>query len=344
MRLVIHPGFGKCASSSLQATLSLSPVYNLDSKRRFHYLCLGKDSILSGEHITKRARASAFDYASSVNASVLSKNSEKLNHLLEAVLEEYPSEDLLILSCEGWCQEPAQLNCLPVLQSLAEECVFISLVRAPVSWINSAFWQWGAWSNVSQETWINKAGLRGANWFQSLMEIADVFPHAQHKVIPLTRGTDVIEAFFAAIGMQHKFFKKLRKISNNTSLPLEILHLYLRFPELRPDPHSSAIDFKIGRLLSDKTLTLLNRKPWAITHAQVSILIDLLSQSVDNLADRFLNKESTNLLKADEEWLSAKAYLKRDYVSVERLRSAPVFGSKAAEALLRDVVIGVNRQ
>ncbi len=342
MKIFVHPGFGKCASSSLQAILSNYPNHNLDSKSHLHYLCIGKDSIIVGEQITNRSRNNSFGYLSSANASVIAQNAASLNDQLLRIIDSLPANDVIILSCEGWCGDPRSLKTLDVLSSTKHECIFISFVRAPVSWINSAFWQWGAWSDLSQADWITKAGSKGANWFQALELASREFPLAQHKVIPLTRGADVITAFFREIGMESNYISELNMSSSNVSLPLEILHLYLRFPDLRPTPHASAIDFRIARLISSQTLMLLQRKPWAITKAQVSNLIDLSSPSISNLSEHYLSTEAQAAIGDDDEWTSPDAYADRDYVSIDSLKKVPALGSYAAENLLKDMIMGIK--
>lgn len=342
MKLVVHPGFGKCASSSLQATLSLSPKQALDSTRSLHYMCIRKDSVLCGSQIIAAAKKSPYGYISSINAEHLRPNAVKLNSLLSDALDALPSSDTAILSCEGWCQDYHSLATLPVFRELGEQCTFVSLVRAPVSWINSAFWQWGAWSGLGQEEWINRAGARGANWLSAIQKCQAIFPEASHKVIPLTRGTDILRTFFLSIGMEDKCFKRLNTISNNISLPLEIIHLYLRYPELRPSPHVSQIDFKISKVLSDSSLSILHRKPWAARYADVVSLTRRLSQPTTELINGYFDDRTRDLVQQDDEWSCTEAYKDREYVSIESLRKTPLFGSRVAEALLRDFAVAIN--
>lgn len=341
VKLVIHPGFGKCASSSLQATLSESPIYPLDSTRKFHYLCLTSNDVLAGEQIKNRTARGVYGYTSSVNISGIHDNFQALNDLLSQRVSELPSGDIAILSCEGWCQELDKLSQIQIIKELGEECAFIFFVRAPVSWINSAFWQWGAWSDLSQEAWINNAGARGANWVNYLNKCNEHFPDAQQLVIPLTRESNVLQIFFERIGMSETSFSRLPKIRNNISLPLEILHLYLRFPELRPSPHASEIDFKMASAISDLSLGHLNRQPWAIRSSDVISLMTNLSESVRDLLNVYLDDESRALVDHEPEWIDPSAYSRREYVSVEQLKQVPVFGSLPAESLLKDFAVAL---
>ena len=342
MKVFIHIGFGKCASSSIQTTLSQNPVIDISKNKKLHYICITPNEVITGRHITDRAARTPFGYLSSANASNLLANAEKLSEKLSRVFSSLPQDDIALLSCEGWCREPAELAKVVALTEPGVDCSFIAIVRAPVSWINSAFWQWGAWSSASQDEWIMRFGIKGASWASSLDKVKKYFPLAEFNVVPITRGVDVSREMFSIAGVPIDRIASIKIVRNNISLPLEILHMYLRFPELREGPHDSAIDFRIGRLIKPSTLQLLTASAWAIKQDQISSILTTTAPEIDRLCSHYFNKEATALIRADSQWIDSETYKTKNYISIDNLRKTPVFESIATESLFRDLLMSLK--
>lgn len=304
-------------------------------------MCLTSKGVFTGSEVTSRASKSPFKYCSSADTSILTKDSDIVSRIASNKLNELSEGDIGLMSCEAWVNDLHSLAKLKFISELKDQCTFVILVRAPISWINSAYWQWGAWMSALQHDWIMRASKR-ARWVVKLRQIRELFPFARLKVIPMVSGEDSVRAFFMELGLESALSKGLKIIRNNVSLPLDIIHLYHRFPELRPGPHTSRVDFYVAEAISKKTRELLPGSPWGLTHEELVRIHNVLKPENEALATEFLDTENSQRIERDSKWSSVSDYIHRPHVSSDYLRKTPAFGSTTAEAMIKDIVVALR--
>lgn len=294
---ILHVGFGKCGSSALQTALSASPSL-LDSKGRpVEYVALRPEGVLRRSDLAKAARRSAFGYESSVAARALADCSDEDLASKAQVLAELAGDDegRVIISNEGWINQRSMFDETGLLPALGLECEVVVYARPPVEWINSAWWQWGAWTGATFGHWLN--GTLGKVKWADLVEPWRNVPGIKKVTVRLL-PRDVVSDFCGLAGVSPP-----TGVGANASLPGSVLRLYQRHSELRPGPHSSAIDFILARNLWQSE----GKTPWVIGPETVEQIIEATQNSNTALLD-YLEPDSREIMRCDPRWWDAEAY------------------------------------
>jgi len=144
---ILHIGAGKCGSSSLQSSLSRTGKQLCTSDNiHFEYVAIRDNGeIFRSEDIqlylqnTGYPSISSFDITSqSIDKVGISLAASQLNVIAEQDVNP-------VLSCEGWTSRATMFQEQQILEKLGLQPSVIMFVRPPLDWINSAWWQWGAW-------------------------------------------------------------------------------------------------------------------------------------------------------------------------------------------------------
>jgi len=342
MKLVLHVGFGKCASSSLQATLSHSPVIRIGDNTTLYYGVIKRKRIFYGDAIHGATDSSVFGYCASDHLLKLKNHLRAIRNKIAKLSELLGDNSVLLLSCEAWHNHPQLIREMIPVELLAGNVEILCIVRAPVSWINSAYWQWGAWTSLTQSQWIRQVGLKRVDWNKHLNSIKAILPEVPLRVFPITSSADVIRLIFTALNFDASTLNDTLILRSNTSLPLEILHLFVRYPELRDGPHSSGIDFLISKIISPKTSGILNTQPFSLSKDEISDLIESTAYSCHQLAENHLTASARDAIQADAQWTCADYYSKFNYVSREQLENRSLCDSVALECILADALVFIR--
>jgi hypothetical protein len=217
-------------------------------------------SILLGDHISTQAQKSVSGYIASDLTGRLAENQTKLRTELRSIVHNLNSNDSLVLSCEGWHCNVSELLRLEIFEDYLDAIHLLVLVRPYVSWINSAFWQWGAWTQSNIDEWLGVSAIPGCMWGSLISKIHEECTPPV-KVIPIIKGKNCLEDVLKYLDVDDSLIPLISKVIHNTSLPAEILQLYLRYPALRPTRHSSELDFWMSSAISSETSKLLSPTP-----------------------------------------------------------------------------------
>lgn len=289
MRIILHIGAGKCGSSAIQEHFSHHPVLELAKSKVFNYGALeANGTITTGPTLRKKAEVSPFDYISSINLKSLDLKQDEILRNLTASLKQISKRcELLLLSNEGWHQESelfAWFN--EAFAAYPVDVVFV--VRPPVFWLNSAWWQWGAWTGASVERWIHQ-NIKNVCWSHfakawSALECVQTF-----EVVPL-RG-NILSYFYQKIGLPNE-----PATLSNKSLPDSILRVYQHRPELRPSPHESKLDFSLARHLPCQ-----GKPDWVIPRPTIWKIISSTHTSNQELLE-YMSSEDAAFVNEDSRW------------------------------------------
>lgn len=303
-RIVLHIGGDKCGSSSIQAFLSNYTINNDESTGKcFEYACLQPQGLIRGKNIRGKAISRPCGYLNSINLQKLASLS---NDTLSSIRSDIAtSPNSLIFSNEGWLRSSHEsLTLLTDLMSQTTgdfQLEAIAFVRPPVSWINSAWWQWGAWQeSLNFDEWVDKA-IKSTHWSKFLTRIKQNPAISKLSVEPM-RG-DIVDQLCSSLTIKPSSSNKFRV---NSSLPAVALKLYQEHRNLRPSPHDCRNDFIIQRAMA-KSANIYNGPPWVLSTHQVERILKATKESASELLE-LVSPDARHNILGDERWWDASSF------------------------------------
>ena len=314
MKLILHIGMSKCGSSALQSYLS-SVAFQQAVGGGAVYVALHQGGVVfHGDDLIKRAAVSPHGYwtshAGEIVADLSPANRVRVCSELRELGQRYGT---VIMSNEGWGARPHLFGEEGLFADLAGngfEIVVLAYVRPQVEWMNSAWWQWGAWTKAPLERWVNQNRPR-AKWSNILQEW--VIKPWVTQVDARLLDTNVVHTFMSYLGFSVEAGSRV-----NSSLPGVVLRLFQRNRELRPGPHDSAVDFALARQLRIEQ----GKSPWVIGPKRVEQLLEYYREDNQQLAD-LLPREQSEAMLADPRWWSMDPYLERELQPAQIKRLNP---------------------
>lgn len=309
MNCILHIGAGKCGSSSLQTALSHNPNFTGGNGATYKYVCIelpGTRLLRDGE-LLRAACANAHQYCCSRPASLWAPEPCTIESLRQQFGDLLAGGFTPILSWEDWINEAGLFSELRILPRLGLNAKVVVFIRPQIPWINSAWWQWGAWSGLDFERWLSARAMAMVGWAE-LIESWQAVPGVESvDVYAATR--DVVATFYRAIEAEPP-----GSAISNVSLDAAILRFFQRNSEFRPHEHASPIDFVLQRCLAAGA----KRTPWVIPQARIAELIDYFRPSNERLL-ALVSPNERRLIENDPGWWDADAYRDR-----EALPSGPI--------------------
>ena len=178
-------------------------------------------------------------------------------------------------------------------------------IRPPARWINSAWWQWGAWDSKKQnfDNWLVSA-IKKTNWHKYILMLLNYKNINKFSIYPLS--SDVIEQL-------HRYLKlnsNIKKISEtNNSLPKEALKFFLDNRSYRPSAHQNKNDSKISELIEKRNYKF--NPPWVLNQSHLKLIMDNTYKSNKELLN-FLDKRSQELIINDPEWWDSNSFKEKE--------------------------------
>lgn len=290
--LIVHIGFGKTGTSSLQEYLSFHGVDRIDDTN-FCYASWSQDGrFIFGNALKEAAIASPHRYVVSTPSLPSS-----FRGLVEGILKLKSMGLVPILSQEDWARTGA---ILPALEQLKLKATVISYIRPQVEWFNAGWWQWWTWINDFNhpEDVLRAWSVGFLHWARQLSRWHKS-PSVETLVVRL-HCKDVVEDFIHFLG--GSVVTRLKR--HNTSLDPLILKLYKSIPNLR-EKYNAEIDSVLSPILSKG-----RRAPWVLSRKLVKqIILDTWQDNKDLL--QYLNPEQRNVMSEDHRWWDVKAYESR---------------------------------
>lgn len=236
-RLILHVGAPKCGSSALQTALSRQPTCTTPEGMTLRYTAQikvwGTSRPVSGAQLKRGARYSPYGYLSWSNFAPGAMPATTVS-AVNAMLRWSERRPVVpVLSNEGWVRHHAEFGAL--LDAAGHPPVdVVAFLRAPVDWLNSAYWQWGAWSTHSMDTWLERSGTPYD--FVDRLEAWARIPNVRLRVFPAR--PDVTRHFASAYGIELS-----GDTVRNVSSPPSLIGFLLRNRQFRPTGHDARSEF-----------------------------------------------------------------------------------------------------
>jgi SAM-dependent methyltransferase len=299
-KLYIHAGFPKCGSSSIQTFLSNQGNFYAKDGNKLLYAALLGNNIVYGHSLREMAMNNPVGYISSIPWRTRQNSIEEYFETVGEQLLNLLMNNHVILSQEAWIEEYSFWKKINLFEKNEIEVNFICYIRPQIEWVNSGWWQWGAWSNFSLDDWINSI-MHGIKFGDRIDEFKNIKWIKQIHVRLLTRN--LISDFSKLLDLNTT--NNVDEASNlivNKGLPNGMLRLFQLHRELRPGPHDSNIDTVLTRHLQ------LNGKPaWVLNETQISRIIRETQQSNKKLI-QLLDEDCRTDFEADLRYWDAAAF------------------------------------
>jgi hypothetical protein len=294
-RLILHVGASKCGSSALQTFLSSHPLLYSDVGENLEYGAITNKGIIYQRELTLSAAQNISGYISSASAKYIAAKSQNWrNNIIQSINFRIKQGTSVVLSNEGWFHRWRDLNNIDFFQRVEANIDVICYVRPQVPFMNSAWWQWGAWSDMPFEDWI-KQRLPATQWGNIAEHWRKLDWIDSITIKPLS--SDIIANFLDFINITESSIESNR---SNAGLPAEILRLFQKYRTLRPHPQKGQIDFALSRHLGH-----ISSPPWVIDMETSHNIIQQTRESNNRLLLLMDPAEEKNIRKNMEWWSSA---------------------------------------
>ncbi len=300
-RITLHVGAGKCGSTAIQDALTHHPVVPLDGGRAVYVVIDSKGNVTAGPRVKPSSLGQARRAAAHEQLSQLSPLR------IRAIRRALSAIDNPIMSCERYlcAHKPGR----EFLDRLDLPVHVVAYVRPQVDYVNSAFWQWEAWTGKTREEWI-RVRIRRSLWHERVSKWA-LMPQVEKVTVRLLPG-NVVTDFLGVLGARADAIPPQRKA--NPALPGQLL----RFLQKHPGLHETFADELIW-IFPDLLEGLdLGPVPWVVTPDAVERILRETRSDNERLLT-LLDADSADRMRSDPRWWDAGAYSGR---TAEPLRLA----------------------
>lgn len=288
--VVLHIGAGKCGSSAIQTALTRNPALRKDNGSFLVYGVIDANGqLLRGAQLQPTTNIRGY----CASEGPLHRFDEQRLVNISCQLADVKAETI-VFSNESWLHQSKRLTA--VLPYFGKPVRIVAYVRPPVSFLNSAWWQWGAWQDMRLEDWV-KQRLRSTFWDIPLRSWTQN-PHVCELIIrPLKE--DIVGDFFALLGVTKN---RPANVQINSGLPAPILRLFQKHSQLRKN---SQIDFVLAKRLQSN-----GSAPWVLHRDAVRFILKKTKAHNHELL-KLLAPDTAQEILEDARWWRASAFADR---------------------------------
>lgn len=299
--LILHVGYSKCASSSLQRFLCQNPKLNTKRNKVYQYVIIdNKNNLISGNEL-KRKITNSYDFYSS---HISIHDPISLDKALENIQEKYPSGESVILSCEALtANETGFEKMATIFENLQVPIRIFFLVRPQVEWVNSSWWQWGCWlENMDPDQWFLK--YRKGKMLDAIKKW-DRLENVQECFVA-DISQDPINSFLEFLKIEKKFTQIPTKINSGSSP--DLLRLLINNKALfQRTCHDSRIEDELNNFLDLKFF----ETPFFLSRGQVEEITVLNAKDHEILLTKFTHPKKKIPSLSFQKHISATQHLKK---------------------------------
>ena len=297
-KLYIHAGFDKCGSSSIQTFLSRQGQFKCKNGDSLVYAAFLRERIGYGKELVKLSSHNVYGYRDSLPLNSFKTSPEEhINAVGDQLLSLLQSHHV-VLSRESWNYEFDAWSTISFFNKHQIEVTLIFYIRPPVTWMNSAWWQWGAWSEVELDIWLDQV-IKAVNYVQRIKAFSSL---SWIKAIHVRLlDTNLLDDFSNLLELDLKTEQDRQPVANK-SLSNGVLRLFQTHRRLRPSPHNSAIDFVLERHLK-----IGGKADWVLNAAHIKKIIEQTRDSNLELID-FIDEDCKAKFLADSRYWDAAAF------------------------------------
>jgi hypothetical protein len=295
-KVILHIGFGKTGSSTIQTFLSQQP--ELLGKSNYEY-CVVKDdgSVIGSEEIRQTSLKNAFGYLSSAIAIHGAEfQVDRMRSGLQSILD----RGLVpIMSQEFWADDKKSFQASNILRKLGFEFEVIAYVRPQVDYLNSGWWQWWYWERKYPSV-LALALAYGDyfSWYKALSIWKNL--ESVSKLRVRLHSTDVLADFLSVLGVSSEGLEA-KNLRANVALSLSLAKLYEAIPSLRQIHYSVNDNILSPIILDDKKV------PWVIDMSDTKKLIEMYRSGNEALLE-LVDNDVVSLMSNDQKWWHSDAY------------------------------------
>jgi hypothetical protein len=306
MSIILHVGAGKCGSSSLQTHLSSKPLLQADNgSALYEYVCITPSGdLLRHDAVEREARLVPPEAQTSCGAEHPWASDEaalkRLSSQFSAILVAGRTP---IASRESWLNQSKIFADHQILARLGLRAKVVVFVRPQIPWLNSGWWQWGAWTSRTLRDWV-EVSKQNILWARLIGEWQSV-PGVESVEVHPASG-DVVSTFFRSIGISIAGSKR-----RNTSLDGALLNHLRRRGDLRSE-HGSGVEFILEKHLA----TSSKGTPWVLEQNQIADLIAFFRADNEALLS-LVSSEARQEMERDPMWWDPAAYSQCNAVSAD---------------------------
>jgi hypothetical protein len=257
----------------------------------FLYGCLRENgNIITGEDVKKSAQISPGNYA--VSWSLKTEVTPLfITNMRTRLLELSHNCKALLLSSEGWTFKADKFKTFQkVFEGFDVEVILV--VRPPVQWMNSAWWQWQQWSNIKIDSWANGANVAG-RWVDSYESFNQL--DFIKKVNVLSLNKDIL----IALGKILAIDISVNDRKHNSASSSELLSFLRMKRSLRPGAHDAQNEFILNKYLRKRSSS-----DWVLSEKNISNILKNSNISCTRLAELITNED----IKQNDLWWKSEAY------------------------------------
>ncbi|MDP2902229.1 MAG: hypothetical protein Q8N96_03865 [Methylovulum sp.] len=297
-KLYIHAGFDKCGSSSIQTFLSRQGEFKCKNGDDLVYAAFLRERIGHGKELAKLASHNVYGFRDSLPLKAFKTSPEEHINAVGGQLLSLLQKSHVVLSRESWNYEFDAWNKISFFSKNKIDVTLIFYIRPPVTWMNSAWWQWGAWSGIGLDAWIDQV-INAVNYVERIRAFSSLSWVKGIHVRLL--DTNLLDDFSNLVGLDREAGRPLQSVANK-SLSNGILRLFQAHRRLRPDPHNSGIDFVL-----EKHLKLEGKADWILDSANIKKIIGQTRNSNLALMD-FIDEDCKAKFLADQRYWDPAAF------------------------------------
>ena len=291
--LIIHIGFSKCGSSSIQSFLTSNPVMYGD-KNTYKYCCFGQGQrILTAEEVKQRKKS-----VTGYIMSALSDDTELLSHQLNNIQEYFNGDESVVISNEGLGNKgKLTKKNAELFQALNVPIKVFAIARPHIEWLNSGWWQWGCWDDdATVQDWFNSS--RATSHLQGLQQWINLSNMSDYTVTDLSQQPLNVFLDFLSI----RQYEWDLTVNNNEASSAELLRfLIINKKKFGRKVHAPGIEFRLNRELQyrgKKAPFVLTKNILSAdieeTYSESMQLLDLMHWSDESLKHEVIQKYTSD--------------------------------------------------